>query len=61
MARSLSARRAQDLFLRLAASWELDAALLERSSLCLAESKELLAKASALLSEPAGDRPSAGT
>jgi hypothetical protein len=55
IAKSIPGFRAQGSFLRLAASWELEARLLERSSACLAESRELIAKASSLLAEPSGD------
>jgi len=55
IAKSIPGFRAQGSFLRLAASWELEARLLERTSACLAESRELIAKASGLLAEPSGD------
>ena len=51
MAKSIPACRARNSFLRMAAFWELEVKLLERTSVCLTESRELLAKTSALLVE----------
>ena len=54
----IPAGRAQESFFRLAASWELEARLLERTALCIVESKELIARASKLLSVSTGDNSS---
>jgi hypothetical protein len=60
IAKSIPGFRAQGSFLRLAASWELEARLLERTSACLAESRELIAKASGLLAGPSSGHPADG-